>query len=153
MRAILTWIGYDPSRAAISQSYAIIAVANNMFDSAMGLIDCILDIEGHAKFTAVFEFWDSLASTGLAFYFVKTCRPSLWQLGLFHLASDVITTAIYFIMTGYFKCWFSEYREGLRAPMSSVVSYVFVLISVRHAICLILHLPFLTLVIAPLCRE
>ena len=122
MPAILTWIGYDESIAAISQSYAAIAVVNNLFDTSTGLIDCVLDIEGHAKFTAIFEFWDSLASTSLEFFFVKNYRPSLFQLGLFHFACDITTTGIYFIITGYFKGWFDSYTEGMRSPINSVVS-------------------------------
>ena len=122
MPNILTWIGYDEIIASMSQSYAVIAFAANLFDTSSGIIDCVLDIEGHAKFTAVYEFWESLICTPMEFFFIKHYRPNLWQLGIFHIAETVLSTAIYFVITGHLKKWFSNYRSGLRAPIFSEVS-------------------------------
>ena len=123
MPTILRWIGYDESIVEISQSYALVAAVNNFFESTTGLIDCVLDIEGHAKFTALYEFWESIICTFVDILFVRIYQPTLWELGLFHLAADVVSTTIYFIITGYYKRWFECYREGLRVPVSSAVSF------------------------------
>ena len=123
MPYILRWIGYDEIITEMSTGYALVAVLNNLFDSTTGLIDCVLDIEGHATFTAIFEFWDSIICAFLQYLFMRQYRPNLWQLGLFHLAEDVVFTAIYFFITGFYKRWFQPYREGIRSPLKSSVSF------------------------------
>lgn len=123
MPTIFRWIGYDEATAEMSQSYAAIVALNSMFDSTTGLLDCILDIEGHAGFTAAFEFWETLIHFPIEYLFIRWYEPSLWELGIFHFTADLVSTAIYFIMTGYFKRWFASYREGLKAPIRSAVSH------------------------------
>lgn len=122
MPDILLWIGYDESIAEISQNFAAIAAFNSMFDSTAALIDCVLDIEGHAGFTAMYEFWETVLYIPLELLFVSKYQPNLTELGLFHVAADVISTALYFIITGYHKRWFKSYRDGFNAPITATVS-------------------------------
>lgn len=70
MPGIMTWFGYHESVVDISQSYAAIAVINNLLGTTANLLTFVLDIEGHAKFNAIFEFWEALFSVGLTFLFV-----------------------------------------------------------------------------------
>lgn len=122
MPNIIRWIGYDESVVEISLIYGAIAAANNLFDSFTGTIDMVLDIGGHASFTAVFEFWDSLIAAVLEFLFVSRFRPPLWHFGLFQFALNLLSTLIYFIITGWYKGWFKNYREGFDSSVLKTVS-------------------------------
>ena len=123
MPSIFRWIGYAEAVAEISQGYAAIAFANNLFDSTSSIIDCVLDIEGHAKFTAIFQFWNTIFGTLMAFAFVHQYRPSLFQLGVFNFVLDIVATIVYFLYSSAWKKWFGSYAEGLFTPIRSMVSY------------------------------
>lgn len=123
MPDILLLIGYDESVAEISLAYGAISAVNCLFDSATGTVDMVLDIGGHASFTAVYEFWESIVSAAIEFFFISRYLPSLWQLGVFHFCLDVLSTVIYFAYTAGYKNWFSDYREGWKASVFEAVSF------------------------------
>ena len=70
MPGIMAWFGYHNSVVEVSQSYAAVAVINNLLGTTANLLTFVLDIEGHAKFNAIFEFWEALFSVGLTYMFV-----------------------------------------------------------------------------------
>ena len=123
MPTIIRWLGYDEAVAEISQGYAAITLANNLIDTTAAIIDCVLDIDGHGKYTAVFELWDTIFSGVLVFGFVREYHPNLLELGVFHFVLDIVATMIYFLITWKRKKWFDSYSEGLFAPIWSMVSY------------------------------
>ena len=120
MPLILEKMGYDASIAEISQYYTIVAVLNNVFDTTTGIVDCVLDIEGHAKWGAIFDFWDTIFSTVATYFFIVYVSPSLLELGILHFGLSILSTIIYFKMTGR-KGWFEKYRAGMSTPTSSLV--------------------------------
>lgn len=121
MPSILLKIGYDESVAEISRYYTGVAILNNMFDTTIGIIDCVLDIEGHAKWGAVYDFWDTVFSTIATYYFIIYVSPSLLELGFLHLGLSILSTIIYFKKTDR-KGWFEKYRAGMSTNICSLVS-------------------------------
>ncbi len=60
MPNIMTFFGYKQLVVDMSQSYAAVSVLNNLLGTTSGFLSFILDIEGHAKFNAIYGFWEAL---------------------------------------------------------------------------------------------
>ena len=121
---ICRWIGYDEEVAEISRAYTIVAVGSNMISTTSTVIDAVLDIEGHAKHGAVYDFWSTILSTIGVFLFVIKFEPTLLELGVFNLTTEIIFAVHYFWLCGDRKGWFVAYYEGLYAPVMSMVRYI-----------------------------
>lgn len=119
---ILTGIGYHESVALAARPYTAVAIANNLFDTTMGIIDCVLDIEGHAKWGAAFDFWDTIFHLIASFFFLKYVPCTLWMYGLFTFGLTLLSTMVYFWITWKRKDWFDEYKKGLATPFFQLVS-------------------------------
>ena len=125
MPSLLQLLGYDQEIVVLAKGYTIIAVISSLLSSTSDILNMVLDLEGYAKMTTVFEFWESLISLLATFIYVAIFRPSLLGLGLFHLILDIIATVIFFYIAfdrGYYKV----FEDGILAPMTSVVSFEFV---------------------------
>mmetsp|Transcript_12106 Transcript_12106/g.17668 ORF Transcript_12106/g.17668 Transcript_12106/m.17668 type:complete len:882 (-) Transcript_12106:94-2739(-) len=120
MPSIMTWFGYHNSVVDMSQSYAAVAVINNLLGTTANLFTFVLDIEGHAKFNAIFEFWEAFFSVGLTLIFVDIANPNLFQLGIFHLFLDILATAGYLYLTIIRLEWFKGYMSGIAAGFGTL---------------------------------
>jgi MatE. len=108
MPDIMKLLGYEESIIDLSQGYALIAVINRLVSSTSDILSSILDLEGYAKFNAVFDFWVSLCDLIVVLIFVVWSQPSLKALGVCHLILDLISTGIFYYMTfkkGCFECY------------------------------------------------
>lgn len=122
---VCRWIGYDEDVAAISRSYTIVVVASNLLSTTSSIIDSILDIEGHAKYGAKYDFWSTIFNTSGIFFFMSMYEPTLLELGLFNLLMEIVIGVHYFWICGCRKEWFVAYYEGLYAPIRSMVRHCF----------------------------
>ena len=120
---ICRWIGYDEEVAGISRAYTIVAVASNMVSTTSTIVDAVLDIEGHAKYGAVYDFWSTILSTTGVFFFITKFEPTLFELGVFHLTTEIVIGMHYFWICGGRRGWFVPYYEGLYAPVKTMVRH------------------------------
>lgn len=112
MPDIMELLGYEESIVSLSQGYALIAVINHIVSSTSDILASILDLEGYAKFNAVFDFWTSLCDLIVVFIFVLWWQPSLKALGVCHLILDLISTGIFYYLT-FKKGCFEGYTRGM----------------------------------------
>ncbi len=89
-------LGYDGAIVVAAQQYAIVVVFNYFISSIGSILYCILDLEGYAKFAAIYEFWESVLCITATFIFITVSSPSLFAVGIFHLFFDTISTVFYF---------------------------------------------------------
>ena len=113
---ILTNIGYGEAVVRSCQTYAALASVSNVLETSLSMVSCILDITGHAKFNAVFDFWETMATVFTVIFVMPFFEPSLISLGLIFLVQDLVMISIFMFITVSWKGWFKEYYEGLFAP-------------------------------------
>lgn len=121
MPSAMRLFGYEGAIVILSQEYAMVVVLNNLLTSVSGVMYIILDLEGYAKFTAIFEFWESGASLLAELFFIVVFSPSLLSLGIFHLTLEIASTATYFTIV-WRNGWLNGYIGGLTSPVESWVS-------------------------------
>lgn len=109
---ILTKIGYGDRIVHSCQVYAALASVSNILETSLSSISCILDITGHARFNAVFDFWETVITVLTAIFIMPLFNPSLISLGLVFLAQDLVMIALFLFITMYWKGWFESYKKG-----------------------------------------
>lgn len=114
MPDIMRLLGYEDTVVSLSQGYALIAILNRLISSTSDILGSILDLEGYAKFNAVFDFWTSLCDLAVVLIFVSWFRPSLLALGICHLILDILSTGIFYFLTIRRGC-FDGYARGIFA--------------------------------------
>lgn len=104
------------------------------FDSCGDLFSSLLEIEGYAKFNAIFDFWESVVGLLLCFIFIILFSPSLFALTLFNCFFSTTTTAYYMYMTLEKRGMFNSYIQGIVTPIQAKVrlSLIFFLIHVSE---------------------
>jgi len=120
---MMNLLGYHQSIVDLSQQYSIVVVLSRLMSSTSGLLNSIMDMEGRAKFVAIFEFWESLIAIVLTLAFVTSTGPSLLSIGVFHLILDLVATGIFFFWVIEKRGWYVGYSDGIFSPLSSVVSF------------------------------
>ena len=121
---IMDLLGYDESIVDLSQGFSVVVVISHLMATTCGILNCVMDMEGRAKFVTVFEFWESLIGIILTLIFVSTSGPSLVTLSLFHLLLDIVATGFFFYWVIVKKGWYDSYSDGIFSPLSSMVSEV-----------------------------
>lgn len=123
MPNMMNLLGYDGAIVVLSQQYAVVVIINYLLSSTSELLYCILDLEGYAKFTAIFEFWESGLGLLCDFVFIVCFSPSLVALGIFHLIFELASTFVYYGIV-WSRGWFNGYTGGLMSPIESWVSSI-----------------------------
>jgi hypothetical protein len=113
---ILTKIGYGEGVVNSCQIYAILATFSNILESSLSIVSCVLDITGHARFNAVFDFWETIITVLTVIFIMPLFEPSLISLGLIFLVQDLVMIAIFLFITAIWKGWFRKYEKGLFTP-------------------------------------
>jgi len=113
MPTIMTYYGYADAVVDMSQSYAAVAALHTVLEGAIGMVGTSLDIDGHAKFNAVWGLWESLVSVIATVVIISTLRPSLLGLGIYHLVESAIMHVAYIYIAYYRKGWLDEYAGGI----------------------------------------
>ena len=121
----MSWIGYDEETIDIARSYAIVASISQMIENCASPFSALLEIEGYAKFNAIYDFWDSIITIVLCFFFMFLFQPSLLALGLFHCFLDITSTVYYMYLTYEKHGMFESYHEGMIAQIGISVSFCF----------------------------
>ncbi len=119
----MSWIGYDEEIVDMSKGFAAVASISQISNNFSSLFSSLLEIEGYAKFNAIYDFWDSLVSILLCFIFIFLFRPSLLALGIFHCLLDVSSAIYYMYLTFEKREMFECYHEGIVAPIDFSVSF------------------------------
>jgi len=117
MPTIMDWFGYDDEIVEISRYYVIVAAINQLIDYVGYNFSALLEIQGYAKFNAIFDFWESLVGLVSCGLFIVLFRPSLLVLGIFHLLLDITGTIYYMYLTFEKNGWFEQYHDGMVTPM------------------------------------
>lgn len=124
MGPIMRFYGFGEGMVDMCQGYTIISLVHNLFSYTSSFITITTDIDGYADFNAKYSFFDTLVDIALSAFVIPLCSPTLIQLGLIHLAHDVLSTALYYYLTWYKWGWYDPYKPGLKASMSYDVSVV-----------------------------
>ena len=111
MPEIMEMLGYEESIIDLCQGYALIAVINHLLSSTSDILSSLLELEGYAKFNAVFDFWTSLLDILVVLVFAAWLRPNLLALGICHLVLDMVSTGIYYYLS-FKKGCFEGYKDG-----------------------------------------
>jgi hypothetical protein len=119
----MKWIGYDNKIVEMSQSFAAVASVAQIIEYCASTFTSLLEIEGYARFNAIFDFWDATIGLSVSAVFIIFYEPTLLELGLLSLLIDVISTLYYMNLTYKKRKMFDYYKQGLIAPIESSVSY------------------------------
>jgi O-antigen/teichoic acid export membrane protein len=94
------------------------------FSSCSEVFSSLLEIEGYARFNALYDFWESIICLLFVFVFVLLFRPGLLAFALFNCCLSV-TSVIYYVYLTYEKRgMFDEYMEGMISPLDIKVSFL-----------------------------
>lgn len=110
------------------QGYAIIAVIHNFFSYTSSFVTISSDIDGYADFNAKYAFLDSLVDILISAFVIPLYKPTLVQLGLIHLANEILSTSVYYFLTWSRWGWYDRYKAGLGTSLTYDVSC-------SHALC------------------
>lgn len=116
IKPILTKIGYGEGVVNSCQIYAILATISNILESSLSIVSCVLDITGHARFNAVFDFWETIVTVLTVIFIMPLFEPSLISLGLIFLVQDLVMIGIFLFVTAIWKGWFRKYEKALFTP-------------------------------------
>ena len=122
MGSIMRMYGYEEKMVELCSHYTIVAVIDNFTTTSFGLVSCMTEIDGHADFNAMYTLVDSLVSIAIAAFVIPFVRPSLVQLGLIHMAHEMLSYLVYFYLTWHRKGWFDDYKKGMMTPIKFEVS-------------------------------
>jgi len=113
METITAYYGYTDEVINMSASYATIAAISYVLEGNLAMAGIVLDIDGYAKFNAVWGLWESLGSIILTIIFIIVFEPSLLALGFFHFIEGLIMSAVYCHIVWVQKGWLDPYIDGL----------------------------------------
>lgn len=113
MAPIMNLFGYGPKVIALTNQYTIVAAVSKVISSSDMYITIIPDLDGHADFDAIYGFVDSLFDIILAMTIIPYLQPSLLQLGLIHLAQDLVSMIAYYSITWGWNGWYDKYKGGM----------------------------------------
>jgi len=113
MENIFEFYGYGEDVTSMATSYAAIASLSHIMESCLGFLSIVLEIDGHAKFNAVYGFWESVISVVAESVFIITCKPSLFYLGVFHFVEALLMHLVYCYYVYIRKKWLNPYIDGL----------------------------------------
>ncbi len=125
MGSIFRFYGFGEAMVELSHGYTLIAVIHNVLSYTSSFITITTDIDGYADFNAKFTFFDSIVDIALSLFVIPFFRPTLVQLGLIHLAHDIVSTAFYYFLTWYRWGWYDSYKSGMKSPITFSVSAIF----------------------------
>ena len=109
---IMTWIGYGGKVVSSCYYYSMIASVSNLMDGTLSMISIAMDIGGHARFNAIFDFWEAVLTIVVTAFVIPLFHPSLITLGVIYLIQDILMTLLYYGLTCLYYGWFERYREG-----------------------------------------
>ena len=109
---IMTWIGYGGKVVSSCYYYSMIACVSNMMDNTLSMISIAMDIGGHARFNAIFDFWETVLTIVVTAFVIPLFQPSLFSLGVVYLVQDILMTLIYYGVTCQSFGWFDRYWKG-----------------------------------------
>ena len=115
---ILVMVGYGPKVIATCRKYAAISCLSNLFESTANMATIVLDIDGHAKYNAIFDFWDEIIGTLTTLFIVPIFTPSLSTLGCIFFIQDFAMTLLFFYLTHTRNRWYDRYMEGFFSSIS-----------------------------------
>jgi len=113
MPKIMIFYGYADGVVDMCQSYAAVAAFQYVVLGSLGMIGSMLDIDGHAKFNAVWGLWECIVSVVCTVIVITVFRPSLLGLGIFHLVEGFIMNALYIYIAYTRKGWLDPYIDGM----------------------------------------
>ena len=120
---IMAMVGYGPNVIAVCQKYAVIACLSNLLESTSNMMTIVLDIDGHAKYNAIFDFWDEILGTVTTIIVVPIFTPSLPTLGIIYFIQDFAMVILFGYLTHTRNGWFEPYLGGFTSLFSySMVS-------------------------------
>lgn len=119
----MNWFGYDDEIVDMSRSFAITAAISQLISLSSESLYSLLEIEGYARFNAVYDFWECVVGLVVSFFFLLM-RPSLFALGVFHLILDIVSTVYFFYLTYEKNDMFDSYIDGPSIKLESSVSIV-----------------------------
>jgi len=119
MGTIMKWFGYGEKIVGLTQNYTIIASATKIISTNTQYVSIIPDLDGHADFDAIYGLFDSIADIAMAVFVIPILKPSLVELGLIHLAQDILSLIIYYLITWTWKGWYAKYKGGMFAKLSA----------------------------------
>jgi hypothetical protein len=132
MGSIFRFYGFGEAMVELSHGYTLIAVIHNVLSYTSSFITITTDIDGYADFNAKYTFFDSIVDIALSAFVIPIFRPTLVQLGLIHLAHDIVSTAFYYFLTWYRWGWYDSYKSGMKSPITLSVSANFSAILQEH---------------------
>ena len=122
MPYIMSYIGYNGEIVEMSRSFAAVASISQIVDYCSGTFSSLLEVEGYARFNAIYDFWESTLGLLICYIFIVYAKPNLFALGLFHGFLDIISTLYYLYLTYEKRGLFESYLQGFIAPVRSWVS-------------------------------
>jgi hypothetical protein len=115
---IMTMVGYGPKVIVTCQKYAVIACLSNLWESTSNMLTIVLDIDGHAKYNAIFDFWDEVFGVVSTLAIVPIFTPSLATLGCIFFIQDIAMTLVFVYLTHTRNRWYDRYIEGFTSFFS-----------------------------------
>ena len=122
MPAIMNWFQYDDEIVDMSRSFACTAAISQLISFSSESLYSLLEIEGYARFNAVYDFWECVVGLTLSFFFIFLIRPSLFALGVFHLILDMVSNVYFLYLTYEKNDMFDSYIDGPIIKLESSVS-------------------------------
>lgn len=116
METIMAYYGYVDAVVNMSASYATVASISYILEGNLGMACTVLDIDGHAKFNAVWGLWESLGSILFSLFVIIAFEPTLLQLGIIHVVEGIIENAVYIYVVYSKKGWMDAYIGGMTSP-------------------------------------
>merc|ERR1711937_1118178 len=97
--------GYGDYVFQAGLSYSYLALIGVILEDNLGILSSMLEIDGHAKFNAVYGFWETVFCLFFETAFIIIIRPTLFGLGLFGLVESLAMHGVYCYIVYYKKRW------------------------------------------------
>lgn len=111
MPTIMLWCGYDEEVVDICHGYVFLASITQFVSYGLQPLSSLLEIEGYARFNAVYDFWECTIGLVLSYLFILLFTPSLFVLGIFHCAVDILSTILFVYLTYHKHEMFDSYID------------------------------------------
>ena len=122
MESIMGYYGYNDEVIDMTLSYAVVAALDYVMEGKLDILGTVLDIDGHAKFNAVYGLWESLINIALTITVIVQFRPTLFVLAIYHFAQGLIMNAVYCYIVYYRYGWLNKYLDGIISHSAIQVS-------------------------------
>ena len=113
MPKIMGFYGYADGVIDMCQSYAAVAAFHYVSLGSIGMINSLLDIDGHAKFNAVWGLWECVVSVVSTVIVITVFRPSLLGLGIFYFVEECFMNLVYIYFVYNKRGWLDPYIDGM----------------------------------------